>query len=140
MANPRWGDKCTRRLLQCVRLPPRQKPSKGRPVYASAQTGRGLNRGHDPTLPRASGQKSGHLARTIWFKSFGLVGPALLAFGTEFLALLAVQPLGVGFLRAFEGGCGPRLLALLFARPLVLVLRGLLSWRRRLRESGARPQ
>ena len=47
--------------------------------------------------------------------SLRLGGRGLLACGTEFLALLAVQSLGVGFLRAFQRGCGPRLLRLSLA-------------------------
>ena len=51
-----------------------------------------------------------------------LVGGGLLALGAEFLALLAVESLGVGFLRAFERGGGARLLGLLFRRRLGSVL------------------
>src|SRR5713226_2809599 len=49
-------------------------------------------------------------------RSLRLVGRGLLAFGTEFLALLAVKSLGVGLLGAFERRRGPRLLGLLFGR------------------------
>src|SRR5205823_4617278 len=51
-----------------------------------------------------------------------LVGRGLLAVGAEFLALLAMKSLGVGFLRAFERGGGARLLGLLFRRRLGLSL------------------
>src|ERR1700722_8142940 len=44
---------------------------------------------------------------------FRLVGRLLLAVGAEFLALLAMKPLGVGFLGAFEGSRGMRLFGLL---------------------------
>src|SRR5882672_2871029 len=65
-------------------------------------------------------------------RSLRLVGCGLLAFGTEFLALFAVKPLGVGLLGAFERCLGPRLLGLLF--------RGchFCSWRRRSRRGGLR--
>src|ERR1700759_5655020 len=43
-----------------------------------------------------------------------LGGLLLLAVGTEFLALLAVQALGVGLLGGFERAGGARLLGLLF--------------------------
>src|SRR6185369_2200843 len=43
-----------------------------------------------------------------------LFGGGLLPFGAEFLALLAVKSLGIGFFRAFERGGGARLLGLLF--------------------------
>src|SRR5258705_7190843 len=49
-------------------------------------------------------------------RSLRLFSRGLLAFGTEFLALLAVQPLGVGLLRAFERGRGARFLGFLFRR------------------------
>src|SRR3981081_1248125 len=68
---------------------------------------------------------------------FRLVGSGLLAFGTEFLALLAMKSLGVGFLRAFEGGGGLRLRSLLFRRRLGLGLgRFGLGGRRGLRGRG----
>src|SRR6185436_10216215 len=47
-----------------------------------------------------------------------LCGRSLLAFGAEFLALLAVKSLGIGFFRAFERGGGARFLGLLFRRRL----------------------
>src|SRR5207237_10473995 len=45
-----------------------------------------------------------------------LLGGGLLALGAEFPALLALKPLGVGFLRTFERGGGARFLGLLFRR------------------------
>src|SRR5437660_7789348 len=47
-------------------------------------------------------------------RSLRLVSRGPLAFGAEFLALLALKPLGVGFLRAFERGRGARFLGFLF--------------------------
>src|SRR4029450_5724770 len=55
-------------------------------------------------------QEAGRLIR--------LCGRGLLAFGAEFLALLAVKSLGIGFFRAFERGGGARFLGLLFRRRL----------------------
>ena len=60
-----------------------------------------------------------------------LVGGGLLAFGAEFLALLALQALGVGFLGAFERGGRARLLGLLFGRCRGVGLGRRRSWRRR---------
>src|ERR1700738_394980 len=51
------------------------------------------------------------------FRSLRLVGRRLLAVRHELLALLAVDALGIGFLRAFQRCCGPRLLGLLCTRP-----------------------
>src|SRR5229473_4076575 len=50
-------------------------------------------------------------------RSLRLVGRGLLAFGTEFLALLAVKSLGVGLLGAFERRRGPRRLSNAPRRP-----------------------
>ena len=60
----------------------------------------------------------------------------------EFLALLAVQPLGVGLLRAFERGCGARFLSAFFRRRLGLGLVASRRWRGAggLRERGAHQQ
>src|SRR5436309_2902843 len=58
-------------------------------------------------------------------KSLRLVGRGLLAFRHELLALLAMETLGVGVLRALQRSCGARLLGLLFRG------RGRRFWRRR---------
>src|SRR5205823_8649408 len=49
-------------------------------------------------------------------RSLRLVSRGLPAFGTEFLALLAVQPFGIGLFRAFERGRGAGLPGFLFRR------------------------
>src|SRR6266403_3899403 len=87
MANPRTGDKCITHMQQCRFY--RSRPKAGCSV---------------DFLP---GTMTGS-------RSLRLVSRGLLAFGTEFLALLALKPLGVGFLRAFERGRGARFLGFLF--------------------------
>src|SRR5437016_8245847 len=86
MANPWVGDKC-----------------------ANADAAMRMSRLFDP--PRGGSNRSDHFALSLC-----LGGRSLLAIGAEFLALLAVQPLGVGFLRAFERSRGARLFGLLFRR------------------------
>src|SRR5438445_9002032 len=56
----------------------------------------------------ALAQEAGRLLRFF--------GGGLLALGAEFPAVLALKPLGVGFLRTFERGGGPRFLGLLCRR------------------------
>src|ERR1700716_3935049 len=58
----------------------------------------------------------GFEGRVTRSRSLRLVSRGLLAFGHEILSFLAVDALGIGFLRAFERCCGPRLLGLLFRR------------------------
>src|SRR4029079_12374275 len=73
--------------------------------------------------------------------SLRLVGRRLLAFRKEFLAFLAVQSLGVGFLRAFERARRPRLGFLLLGRRLGVGLRSFgLGRGRGLRECTAHQQ
>src|ERR1700687_4912499 len=62
------------------------------------------------TLPRAGGGRR----QALGLRLGGGVLCRLFAFGHELLALLAVDALGIGFLRAFERCLGPRLLGLLF--------------------------
>src|SRR5258707_9415341 len=102
MANPRTADKCITHMPQCK-------------LYRSC--------------PKAGSSAGFLVSNGDRIRSLRLVSRGLLAFGTEFLALLALEPLGVGFLRAFERGCGARFLGFLFRRCHFRARRG--CWRRR---------
>src|SRR6267142_6822272 len=150
MANPCTGYNCANAMQQCARVR-RPMPFPSCPAKAGHPVRRGVAIYHccggipdhplEPVIGLAEGETRWRVMTAVSAvrgslplrqgergrRSLRLVGCGLLAFGTEFLALFAVKPLGVGLLGAFERCLGPRLLGLLF--------RGchFCSWRRRSR-------